>query len=119
MKHYVILRVGFSYNDEIYSIGEDGKYSKVEFIYHDKAAAMQKCLELNYEEIKDEDLDSYGYSDDDIFEDGFAAKYKEIFKEERERYGSDKLSELTLPQYKKLAPFIKIRFFEVKEVNGE
>lgn len=121
MTYYIIQRIGYEYNDEIYHTTESGGGTP-EKIYSDTQKAQDKCDELNATEMSGLRIMEYGYSLKDIFRN--SDKANDVLSELKAPIPEDdnwnyELPQMTAAQYKKLAPFLKVKFFEVVEIEGE
>ena len=76
MKGYVLSRVDYQYNDEVYSQGE-GDGVNPEKIFMDKETALKECEKLNVKMFRGLNIHSYTYDIEDLAE-GFT---KEEIKE--------------------------------------
>jgi hypothetical protein len=118
---YVIVEVGFEYNDEIYqTLDESGGRAKI--FYHHKSRADLACAKLNFEEVTrtmlSGDIGNYGYSLQDIY------GYKAL------DYLEDQVEDLnldiraagwdddTVPNaFEKLTPDQQVRFVELMQTK--
>ncbi len=67
-KLYLIGKVGYEYNDEIYHRPYNTKgLVEPDILYKDEDKAERICMERNIDELKREDLHGYGYEADDVF----------------------------------------------------
>lgn len=119
--YYIIQRIGFEYNDEVYHTSESGG-GKPEMVYVDAQKAKDACDELNAAEMSGLQIMEYGYSLSDVFRNSDEANdiltklNAPIPEDDNWEY---KLPTMTVAQYKKLAPYLAIKFFEVIKVKGE
>ena len=119
MKKYVVIKRGTEYNDETYSIEEGGTPLMV-FNNLDSAIVYQN--DQNFETLKGLEIGSYGYEPREYLTDfySFAVIWKEIYKKELDE---EELCDLILPtngkHLQKLLPFIKLKFFEIFEVESQ
>jgi hypothetical protein len=121
MTYYIIQRIGYEYNDEVYHTTESGGGTP-EKVYSDKQKAQDRCDELNATELSGCAIMEYGYSFEEIFSNLEKANLvlSKIGAPIPEDTDWDyKLPKMTVSQYKKVAPYIKVKFFEVVEVEGE
>jgi hypothetical protein len=121
MKYYIIQRLNWEYNDEVYHTSESGGGTP-EKIYSDAQKAQDKCDELNAAEMSGLRIMEYGYDLDDVFRNSdkanaiLAKLNAPIPEDDNWDY---QLPKMTAAQYKKLAPCLNVKFFEVVEVEGE
>jgi hypothetical protein len=122
-KYYIVQELGSEYNDEIYVLSEEGKPNRV---FTDRESADRYCEDLSVKKLSGEEIGQYGYGLDEIIKDieGFVEVYNEVFgKNLKERDLEDSyefaLPEMTKAQYDKIKGFLKIKFYEVIECEGE
>jgi len=87
-KFYVISKVSFEYNDEIYHTGEDETYQTPSQVYLDKKKAKEAAHLLELKEWKGLDLSSYCYNWNEIVsrslgDDALAVELAKIFSSSR------------------------------------
>ena len=117
MKAYVVMEVGWEYNDEVYYTTED-KAGKPSVVYKDKNKAEEVCRKCNIDKLLQEDLIHYCYDIDDVLEPGFEEYVKEINGEFFEDEGVLRLPNTRTPEQEmKLLSLINLRFFTVSEVE--
>lgn len=121
MKYYIIQRIGYEYNDEVYHTTEFGSGTP-EKVYSDKQKAQEKCDELNAKELSGIPIMEYGYSTDEIF--CSLDKANKVLRELDAEIPEDSdwdycLPKLTVENYKRLAPYLNIKFYEIVEVEGD
>lgn len=125
-KGYVILEIGWEYNDETYNSGNYGeKYEAPKEIFLDKDRAEKIINKKNIDAFKNRELGVYlgedieyylskGFSDDDLY------KYiKETFDVElnEDWFNFSVPEDATDEQVEGLMKIIKLRFFTLKEVS--
>lgn len=118
MKYYIIQKVGYEYNDEVYYRAEDGGGTP-EYVFLDKDKAQKSCDEKNIKELSGLNIFEYGYSSDEIFEDEAADLMKKFGAPIDDCDRDYQFPSLTLKQYRQIEPYLKIKFYEVCEVSGE
>lgn len=112
---YVLVRIGFEYNDEIYynQGGSDGEPVKV---FRDKELADLYCRQKNLEQMKNEDLGRYCYGLDEIDAGGMVNFLDNLGVNTSSSWELN-LSNLTDEQWNKLYETTSLRFFDVVEVD--
>jgi hypothetical protein len=125
-KGYVVLEVGYEYNDEYYHTGNYGttyEAPKKVFISHEKAE--EEFIRLTTNKLRGEDLGRYGEEGvRGICKDGKADEFMEIFRREFDKV-IDEYDEIAIPQKatdEQLAMIIEcleIEFFEIVEIEIE
>lgn len=126
-KLYVVGKIGYEYNDEIYYKGGSGGIEPVT-VYTSKERATAEAQKANLEQFLKEDFMAYCYDVEDIFNDINSAQKL------LEKYGyEERLSELAyegdevmsiikqMTQSDQLAfiETINLQFFDVREVKLE
>lgn len=118
--YYIVQKLESVYNDEIYDIQDGGKPVEV---FKNQKLAQKACDLLNYKQIQGQELFSYGYDREEIVKGKFLDVYNEVFGQEISDLNNLEydftLPEMTFEQYQKLAPYIKIHFYEVVKCQGE
>jgi hypothetical protein len=123
-KGYIVLEVGWEYNDEYYYSGNGNTYEAPSEVFTDKEKADALCKKRNIKAYKGTELASYiqdlgdelvrGYSEDDIYD-----YIEKTFGEEanREYFEYSVPMDATDKQVEGLMKMLKLRFFVVKSVN--
>jgi hypothetical protein len=119
MKYYIVQKVGYEYNDEVnYRPECDG--GTPEKVFSSALKAEKYADKLNLEELSGCQIRGYGYSDREVVEDGFFDVYNELFNDNLTEIDWDfQLPKLTKDQYNQLKDYIKVKFYEVVECEGE
>lgn len=121
---YLVLEVGYEYNDEYYSTGNYGTtYEAPKKVYTDKKKAEKILKKKTYESLRGADLGRYG--GDGLtgickkgMEDEFEGTFKELFPDKKfEEWEIEIPKEATDEQLSKLFEFLKLEFFELVEVE--
>ena len=119
VKGYVILEVGFEYNDEIYHTGNYGEtYAAPNTVFMDKDKAIEEVDKLNVNKLRGEYLDYYGYGVEEFAndEDAFMEFWRREFDKDAE-YEFRVPSDATDEQLKGLIKLLSFRFFTLKEIE--
>ena len=126
-KGYIVLEVGYEYNDEYYSTGNYGEmYEAPKKVFTDKEKAIIELNEKTINKLRGEDLGRYnGDGLDGICKKGMADEFAMIFKSEFNKDIDDDGYEIEIPkkatdeQIKKLMECLSLAFFELVEVEVE
>lgn len=122
MKYYIVQRIGFAYNDEVYTESEGGGGTP-EKVFKNKTDAEALADKKNAEELSNCRLCEYGYGFSDTCRDGFLKIYNSLFRTELDETAIEDydftLPKLNLTQYRRLKPYLRVNFFEVCECEGE
>lgn len=126
-KGYMVLEVGYEYNDEYYSTGNYGNmYEAPKKVFSNKQAAQEELERQTIEKLKGEDLGRYnGDGLDGICEKGMQDEFCKIFKTEFDRDLDDDEYEIEIPktatdeQVKKIMECLRLTFFELIEIEIE
>ena len=123
-KGYVILEIGWEYNDETYHTSNYGTtYEAPTTVYTDLEKAKEKAKELEYKSFRGEMIFIYGYEIEDILTVDtatFVKEWNEMFNKELdlEDYWNDEVPrDATDEQIEKLMEMVNVRFYEVKEIE--
>lgn len=122
-KGYIVLEVGFEYNDEYYHTGSYGAtYEAPKKVFTDKEKAMVELHKKTFEKLRGEDLSRYnGDGLDGICKEGMQDEFCRIFKEEFDKDAEE--WELEIPkkatdeQLMKIIECLDLEFFELVEVE--
>lgn len=114
-KMYVLVRINFEYNDEIYYNhgGSNGEPVKV---FHDKNLAELYCRQKNLQQMKKEDIGHYCYGLEDI-DGGRLINILEDIGVDTSSSWEMNLSHLTDEQWDRLYNATTLRFYDVVEVD--
>lgn len=121
---YIVMQVGYEYNDEYYSTGNYGTtYEAPEKVYTNKSRAEKILRKKTFEAMRGEDLGRYG--GDGLrgickkgMEDDFEAAYKELFPEKSfDDWQIEIPKGATDAQLSRLFDLLKLEFFELIEVE--
>lgn len=123
-KGYIVLEVGFEYNDEYYSTGNYGAtYEAPKKVFLEQEKAMEELKQKTFEKLKGEDLGRYnGDWLDGICKDGMQDEFVKIFKEEfgidiEDEYEVEVPKKATDEQLNKILECLDLKFFELVEVD--
>lgn len=122
-KGYIVLEVGFEYNDEYYHTGNYGAtYEAPKKVFTDKEKAMVELHKKTFEKLRGEDLSRYnGDGLGGICKEGMQDEFCRIFKEEFDKDAEE--WELEIPkkatdeQLMKIIECLDLEFFELVEVE--
>lgn len=120
-KGYVILEVGFEYNDEIYHTGNYGEtYEAPSKVYTNKDKAEAELVKLTNEKLRGEYIDRYGYGVDEFAkdEDEFIEFWKKEFDPNVD-YDFKVPVNATDEQLAKLQELLSFNFYTLVEVDLE
>lgn len=124
-KLFVVSKVGFEYNDEIYHQTECTALNPV-MAYHSKEAANAEAMRLNIAELRKVELYEYGYGVDEMFSyrdrDSrytvvqILSKYDDACDDDLESFDAaiKAASDEDLTQ---VVGLLRMKFFEVTEIN--
>ncbi len=121
MKYYIIQHKASEYNDEVYSIQDEGGTPVKVFKTRQDAEAQLDKLELK--ELIGLEIIQWGYDTNEIFKDVniflniLNSMLGTDINEDELEYDWT-FPEMTLAQYRKIKPFIRLNFFEVVECEG-
>lgn len=122
---YVILPIGWEYNDEVYHTGNYGEtYEKPTSVILNKEKAQTKLKESEINHFKGTTLGMYGYGADEFSNDPDALIefFNKEFDEEIEPDGYSEFgvpSDATDDQIERLMKIVTVRFYEMVEVEIE
>ena len=124
-KGYIVLEVGYEYNDEYYHTGNYGAtYEAPEKVFTDKEKANDELKQKTFEKLRGgEDLGRYnGDWLDGICKDGMQDEFAKIFKEEfdidvEKKYEAVVPKKATDEQLMKIIECLDLEFFELVEVE--
>lgn len=121
---YLILKVGYEYNDEYYHTGNYGTtYEAPEKVYTDKKKAEKILRKKTFESLRGEDLGRYG--GDGLtgickpgMEDDFEKTFKELFPDNKFKDWEIEIpKEATDKQLSMLLDCLELEFYELVEVE--
>lgn len=126
-KAYMILEIGWEYNDEYYSTGDGETYEAPEEIFLDKNKAAEALLKKEIAAYRYSDLQGYiGENDLSDFCEG-KTQPEDIFKffkdefddeiDEDDYYELEVPSNATDAQIKKLLGMLTLRFFKLHTIT--
>lgn len=124
-KGYVILEIGYEYNDEIYHTGNYGEsYEAPNKIYTDKVKADADLVTKNLEKFKGLELGYYCYGIDEITHDeqgliDFLNNELKMNVKEDEFWDVHLPNDMTDEQCKALMKLINLEFYTIHEVEIE
>lgn len=122
-KGYIVLEVGFEYDDESYSTGSYGTtYEAPKKVFTDKENAIVELNKKTFEKLRGEDLGRYGGDGlDGICNRGMSDEFSKICKEEfdinTDDYEIEIPEDATDEQLIKITKYLKIKFFELVEID--
>lgn len=123
---YLVLEVGYEYNDEYYHAGSYGTtYEAPERVYMSKERAVEELKKRTMESLRGEDLGRYGGDGlTGICKKGMEDKFEETFKEmfPNKKFDDWRIEipkDATDEQLSRLIEFLKLEFFELVEVELE
>lgn len=131
-KGYVIIEIGYEYNDEVYSTpsyGYDEQGTPVKVIL-DRTTAINTCAKMNFDTVVElfanRDIEYYGYSTTEIFGSS-ALDFMENAVTDKDEYVSLEdthtvcrfFDELTQAQKEEFTSKMTLKFFTVKEIEVE
>lgn len=122
-KGYIVLEVGYEYNDEYYSTGNYGDmYEAPKKVFLDKEKAAVELRTKTLEKLRGEDLGRYnGCGLEGICKKGMQNEFCRIFKEEfgkdTERWEFEIPEKATDEQLTKIIECLDLDFFELVEVE--
>lgn len=122
-KGYIVLEVGFEYDDESYNTGNYGTtYEAPNKVFLDEEKAMAEFKQKTFEKLRGEDLGRYGGDGlDGICNKGMNDEFSKICKEEfgidTDDYDIEIPEKATDEQLGKILECLKIKFFEIVEVD--
>jgi hypothetical protein len=122
-KGYVILEVGYEYNDEVYSTGNYGEqFEAPNEVYTDKDKAKAEMSVRANKQLRGLSLAHYGYGLDEITNDEqeLITFFKDEFNievDDEDFYDMDVPSSATDEQLEKLQGLLTLKFFRLKEVE--
>lgn len=128
---YVIVKINYEYNDEVYSRGENADAGDPVHVYLNREKADKVAAQMNFNELLEIDLGHYGYGSDEIFRD--ENKFEDLIKtidpefcmesyidNQMEGHGvTASMKKLSPEAQIELANTLKVRFFKVIEVELE
>lgn len=124
---YVVMEIGWEYNDEVYHRGNNGDSGGTpKKVFRDKAMAEKRSLELNIKELTNNSyrgLNSFGYELDDIVKRKHQGELATLL--ELDDLDSWMDNECSLPDNMstelatKVLACLKVSWFEVVEVDLE
>lgn len=124
-KMYVLSRVDFEYNDEIYRMTEN-EGGKPLVVFFDRVKAEAECQKRNIQEIKKVEWSSYAYGFDDLFHYGKNEERKAVAEmlgivdmedEEIFNHMTAMIPSLSQEQLIVLSNLLSVTFFKVDEVT--
>lgn len=122
-KGYIVLEVGYEYNDEYYST-EGDRYEAPKKVFVDKEKATVELNKKLFERLRGEDLGRYnGDGLRGVCKKGMEDDFCRIFKEEFDMDISDEDYEYEIPkkatdeQLAKILECLDLDFFELVEVE--
>lgn len=124
-KGYIILEVGYEYNDEYYHTGSYGEtYEAPNKVFLSKEKAEAELRIKTLEKLRGEDLGRYnGDGIDGISKKGMQDELAEILKKEfnidAEEYEMEIPSDATDEQLDKVLECLDLNFFELIEIEVE
>lgn len=122
-KGYIVLEVGFEYNDEYYSTGNYGTtYEAPKKVFLNEETAMTELRQKTFEKLRGEDLGGYGENGLESIckknmQDEFSKICQEEFDIDTDEYYIEIPKTATDEQLSKLVECLKINFFELIEVD--
>ncbi len=122
-KGYIVLEVGFEYNDEYYSTGNYGAtYEAPKKVFTDKEKAIIELNKKTFEKLRGEDLGRYGGDGlDGICKKGMNDMFSKICQEEFDivvdDYDIEIPEDATDEQLSKIVECLDLEFFELVEVD--
>jgi len=122
---YVVSKIDFHYNDEVYYAEGEGVIPVT--VYRTRESAQKAADELTLEQIAEWDLLSFGYAAREIFKDPDTALdlYQEVgykgddFDDLLGGYSEQYVKKMNVDQRKKLVKTLKIKFVTVNQVEVE
>lgn len=112
---YVLVRIGYEYNDEIY-YNRGGSGGEPVKVFHDKKLAHLYCQKKNIDELKKEEIGHYCYSLDEIDNGGMEDFLKSVGVDISDSWDIS-LRGLTDEQLEKVYELTSLRFYDVIEVD--
>jgi hypothetical protein len=122
-KGYIVLEVGFEYNDEYYSTGNYGTtYEAPKKVFLNEETAMVELRQKTFEKLRGEDLGRYGGDGlDGICKKGMNDVFSKICQEEfdidTDEYDIEIPKTATDEQLMKIIECLKLEFFKLVEVD--
>lgn len=122
-KGYLLLEVGFEYNDEYYSTGSYGTtYEAPKKVFLDEETAMIELRKKTFNKLRGEDLGRYGGDGlDGICKKGMQDEFRKICQEEfnidTDEYDIEIPKTATDEQLLKIIECLELDFFELVEVE--
>ncbi len=124
-KGYIVLEVGYEYNDEYYHTGNGGNmYEAPKKVFIDKEQAIVELEKKTIEKLKGESLGNYnGNGLEGICEKGMTYEFRKIFKEDFDIDLDEDEYDIQIPKnasnesLKKIIECMKLKFFELVEVE--
>jgi len=113
---YVLVRIGFEYNDEVYYNNQGGSNGEPVKVFHDKKLANLYCQKKNIEELKRNEIGQYCYGLDEIDAGGMVDFLDSLGIDTNDHYELN-LSGLTDEQFEKLYELTSLRFYDVVAVD--
>lgn len=122
-KGYLVLEVGYEYNDEYYSTGSYGTtYEAPKKVFLNEETAMAELKQKTFEKLRGEDLGRYG--GDGLrgickknMEDEFSKICQEEFDIDTDEYDIEIPKTATDEQLMKIIECLKLEFFKLVEVD--
>jgi len=124
-KGYIVLSVGYEYDDEFYHTGNYGKtYDAPQKAYVNKDRAYEECKKQTFDKLRGEDLSYYGGNGlKGICKKNMIDRFIQVMREEFDLDADD--YQLKIPktatdeQLEKVCECLSLEFFEVVEIEFE
>lgn len=119
-KGYVVLEVGYDYNDEVYHTGNYGAmYEAPNKVYLDKDIAEEEVVKRTCEKLRGLPLGAYGYGIEEIAKKGCVERLSQICEEIGFNIedGDDVPKKATDKQLQNILELIDLEFFTIVEVE--
>jgi hypothetical protein len=122
-KGYLVLEVGYEYNDEYYSTGNYGTtYEAPKKVFLNEETAMAELKQKTFEKLRGEDLGRYGGDGLDGIckkntQDEFSKICQEEFGIDTDEYDIEIPKDATDEQLMKIIECLKLEFFKLVEVE--
>jgi len=113
---YVVQKIGYEYNDEIYHTSEYDGFSKSVEVFLDENKANEQAKQRNIAEFRGNDIGHYCYGLDEIINEEDLADFIQEGVLEGESWDCSVSQYATDEQIERLMSKIDLKFYRVEEV---
>ena len=113
---YVVQKIGYEYNDEIYHTSEYDGFSKSIEVFLDRAKANEQANQRNIAEFRGNDIGHYCYGLDEIINEEDLADFIQEGVLEGESWDCSVSQYATDEQIERLMSKVDLKFYRVEEV---